>query len=386
MNKSFIYLLVAAFVVVAGCTRPAATVNGCIEGASNSKITIMHQGASAQRLLDTLRTDENGCFRYKIKAQGKTFEPMFVSLSVDDAPVATLLVEENEQVKINAKKGAFHYTVEGSEGSGLLQQVNTDLYEASHRFDSLVKIADAEMKRTGNQKLPDSLARALSDVYVKQYRAAVTFLVKNPTSLACVAVLNEQLPNGLPVFSRDDDAIRFKIVYDSLSTRYPHSEYLQPLHDEYEYRFNQLSMRNKMDQAAETGYIDITLPDVAAKPVTLSSLEGHVVLIYFWLSTDKAQLMYNNELKELYAKYRPKGLAIYQVALDTDKAIWAKAVNDQQLPWVNVCDGLATASPAIRAYNVKNLPAAFIINKEGTIAGANLSNAEMVKKIGELCR
>jgi peroxiredoxin len=369
-----------------GCSRPAATISGCIAGGENAKITLIHQGATTQRLLDTLRADAGGCFRYVIKQAGKTFDPMFVSLSVDEQAIATLLVEEDEQVRITADKDRYPYTVEGSEGSSLLLLLNNDLYESSRRFDSLMTLVTAAQQRQGNTDVPEDLNRALGDVYVKQYRAAVRFLVQHPTSLACVAALNEHLPNGLPVFSRPDDAIRFKLVYDSLSVRYPHSEYVPTIRDKYEERFNEMQLWSKMESATEAGFIDLNLPNTKAEPVALSSLKGQVILVYFWTSTDKAQLMYNNELKELYEKYAPKGFTIYQVALDTDKTLWAKAVTEQELPWTNVCDGYGMASTVVRSYAIKSLPVACLIDKEGDIVEVGLKTGDIEKKVGKLCR
>ncbi|MDR1681070.1 MAG: TlpA family protein disulfide reductase [Prevotellaceae bacterium] len=384
MKKSIIISL--CLLAAAGCSRPSATISGCIAGGEQAKITLMHQGATTQRLLDTLRADAGGCFRYVIKQAGKAFEPMFVSLAVDDRAVATLLVEGGEQVRITADRNRYPYTVEGSEGSSLLLLLNNDLYASSQRFDSLMALVTAAQQRQGNAGIPEALNMALGDVYVKQYRAAVTFLIRHPSSLACVAALNQSLPNGLPVFSRPDDAIRIKLVYDSLSVRYPRSEYVLALRDKYEERFNEMQLLSKMEIAPETGFIDIKIPNTKAEPVALSSLKGQVILVYFWTSTDKAQLMYNNELRELYEQYSPKGFTIYQVALDTDKALWAKAVTEQGLPWTNVCDGYGTASSVVRAYAVKSLPVGCLIDRDGDIVAAGLTNDAIAKKVAELCR
>lgn len=379
-------LLFLCLLAAAGCSRPTASIHGCITGGEQAKITLVHQGAVAQRLLDTLRADAAGCFRYTITQSGKAFEPMFVSIAVDDRPLATLLVEEGERVAIAADKDRYPYTVAGSEGSALLLTLNNDLYESSQRFDSLMALVEAAQRRRGNAEVPDDLNRALGEVYVRQYRAAVKFLVQHPTSLACIAALDERLPNGLPVFSRPDDAIRFKLVYDSLSRRYPRSEYVLALRDKYEERFNEMQLLQKMETAPEAGFIDLKLPNTKAEPVALSSLKGQVILVYFWTSTDKAQLMYNNELKELYGQYHSKGFTIYQVALDTDKTLWAKAVAEQALPWPNVCDGYGAASSVVRAYAVASLPTAYLINREGDIVAANLPNSAIAKRVGELCR
>jgi peroxiredoxin len=377
-------LFIIAPVLAAACGNPSTTVNGCVENGANAKITLIRQGAVTQILLDTLRADMHGRFRYKIKPSGKQSEPVFVSVSIDSSARISLLVQEGEQITVGARKGDYNYTVEGSEGSALLQSLNRALLESSHRFDSLMALVKAEQARVGNDRIPDKWNRELGEVYVKQYRLAVQFIVKNIKSLASVAALSQSLPNGLPVFSRNEDAVYFRMAYDSLKVDYPSSEYVAALRDEYEYRFRQMNLLEKMETASESGFIDIKLPDASAKTVALSSLKGNVILLYFWVSTDKTQLMYNNDLKALYEKYHPKGLDIYQVSFDTDKTVWAKAITDQELPWTNVCDGLGAASPALRTYNVTKFPCAFLISKEGDIVSASLPNRELEKEIGKL--
>ena len=43
---------------------------------------------------------------------------------------------------------------------------------------------------------------------------------------------------------------------------------------------------------------------------------------------------------------------------------WARTVKDQELPWINVNDGLGADSGAIRLYNVQSLPSMVLIAGE----------------------
>ena len=73
--------------------------------------------------------------------------------------------------------------------------------------------------------------------------------------------------------------------------------------------------------------------------------------------------MFNQDvLLPIYKTYHPKGLEIYSVSLDTDKGVWASAVKNQDLPWINVCDGRGAATLAVSLYNItKGLPVAYMI-------------------------
>lgn len=77
--------------------------------------------------------------------------------------------------------------------------------------------------------------------------------------------------------------------------------------------------------------------------------------------------MFNfNVLKPLYNNYSSKGFEIYAVSLDTDKTAWANIVRNQNLPWVNVCDGLGVNSTAVSLYNVSKVPMVYFI-KDGEL-------------------
>ena len=121
-------------------------------------------------------------------------------------------------------------------------------------------------------------------------------------------------------------------------------------------------------------FLDIEMPDVNGVKKKLSEVDAKVVVLHFWAPSQPVQKMYNIEvLKPLYEKYSDKGLEIYQVAIDTDKAGWARIVKEQNLDWINVCDGLGEASPAVVSYNLSVLPATFILSG-GTLQKDRISD------------
>ena len=138
---------------------------------------------------------------------------------------------------------------------------------------------------------------------------------------------------------------------------------------------NATLLADKIAKAGEESFPNISLPDINAKNVDLSSLEGKPFILMFWTITEASQKMFNNDLKELYRKYSGNGLEIYQVSLDVDKTAWATAVKEQELPWISVCDGKGSASPSIATYNIATIPYMFVFNKNGDIvARGTLTN------------
>jgi peroxiredoxin len=380
MKKLILFTLVP---LLWACTNASSDISGCIN-APNTRISILQLNATTQLLLDTLHTDAAGCFKYTVKL--KQDEPAFVLIKTDSSQVATLLLEKGEQVRLIADLKKQNYTVEGSESSRLLQELNSTFQQSVFRFDSLNRILKEQEGAKNYETIYKQINLDLGKVYVKQKRDALRFIYNYPASFASIAALYQKYPTGLPVFAADNDALYFKKLYDTLQPLYPRSEYIMVLREEYERRMNAMTMQTMMEGVTEIDFPDLELPDVNAQKIKLSSQKDKVILVYFWTATSTTQRMENNDLRRWYDKYAVKGFDIYQVALDTDKPAWAKLVKEQNNPWINVCDGFGAYSQAAKLYNVTTLPSGFLINKEGQIVAGQLSGKELEKKLASLIK
>jgi peroxiredoxin len=113
-------------------------------------------------------------------------------------------------------------------------------------------------------------------------------------------------------------------------------------------------------------------------------LEGNIVLVDFWSAEAGNSNAFNAELKEIYEEYESSGFRVYQVSADTSKALWIKAVQEQQLPWISVCDFKGEVSPMLRAYNVRKLPSNFLIDRDGNIIAKDLYSDALENKLEKL--
>ena len=116
---------------------------------------------------------------------------------------------------------------------------------------------------------------------------------------------------------------------------------------------------------------DIQVPDSSGKMVQLRNFEGRYLLIDFWASWCGPCVEAIPELKELYATWLPKGLAIISVSLDKDRKRWLDAVYKYQLPWRQVSDLKGWKSPAAQSCNVHAIPGSILIDKKGKIVAIN---------------
>ena len=93
--------------------------------------------------------------------------------------------------------------------------------------------------------------------------------------------------------------------------------------------------------------------------------KGRPVIVNFTAYQAEWSPALNMELNRLYTKYKDNGLLIYQISLDADKHFWMNAASN--LPWTCVRDPQTVYSQVASLYNVKQLPAIFILDKKGNI-------------------
>ena len=123
------------------------------------------------------------------------------------------------------------------------------------------------------------------------------------------------------------------------------------------------------------------LPDMEGQTRRLSELDGKVIVLSFWSVGQTEHKLFNVDLVDLYKKYHAQGLEVYQVSLDIDKGVWASTVRSQNLPWINVNDGLGVDSPAVATYNVTRIPTMFVIGRDGEILGTDVFEKDALEQI-----
>ena len=275
------------------------------------------------------------------------------------------------------------YTVEGSEESAKLAQVEMDYAAALKKMTEMSEAL--ENAQTTEQAV--AMRQELAQEYVSYYRDRVKYIMQNSRSMSVVPVLYQTLGANLPVFAQKTDAIHFKAMADSLALSYPDSRYVKALRKEAERRMGYLEMDAIINSAQQIGYPDVELPDIDGQKRKLSEVDAKVILVQFWTASDLSQKMFNVDvLKGLYKDFHSKGLEIYQISLDADKILWAQVVKQQKHPWISVCDSRGTASPYAAAYNIQMLPSMFVISNGELVDGKVVDETSLRKLLKDLLK
>ena len=339
------------------------TVKGVVTGAEGQLMYLENVGISNVVTLDSVKLTSDGKFKFTKKSPQY---PDFYRLRLNNQLI-NFSIDSVETVSFVADAGTFatSYTVEGSKNSEKIKEITLAQLDANQAINRL-------RKDYGDKMISDTTYRSKILAAANLYKdIARKCIFEAPMSTAAYYALFQQV-DGLLFFDLyDKDDIK---VYGAVATSYdyyyPESPRAKHLHNLTLQSMKVLRAQRPVDltdvKTEEISYWDIELPNVKGEIIKLSSVvPGKVALVNFTAYQAEWSPALNMELGELYTKYYKRGLEIYQVSLDADSHFWRNAASN--LPWTCVRDPQSVYSQIAGMYNVRQLPALFIIDRKGNL-------------------
>ena len=349
------------------------TVKGVVAGADGQLMYLENVGISNVVTLDSIKLAPGGKFKFTEK---RPEYPDFYRLRLNNQLI-NFAVDSTETISFVADAGTFatSYSVEGSENSKAIKAITLAQLDANQAISRLRKEYEDKMISDTTYRMK---VLAAADAYKEVARK---YIYSAPMSTAAYFALFQQI-DGLLFFDLYDrkDVKAYGAVATSYNHTYPESPRSKHLYNLTLQSMKVLRAQRPVDysnvETKEISFLDIELPDVRGEVVKLSTVApGKVVLINFTAYQTEWSPALNMSLGELYTKYHDQGLEIYQVSLDSDFHFWRNGASN--LPWVTVHDPQSVYSQVAGLYNVKQLPALFILDRKGNL----VKRVEDVKKL-----
>jgi len=190
-----------------------------------------------------------------------------------------------------------------------------------------------------------------------------------------------------------DSYVSALILERFVMTKQMTNEEAKPMFDNLTPRIKGSKTGVKLEEAlntpkppAEVGQIapDFEGPGPTGQLVKLQENLAKITIVDFWASWCRPCRVENPNLVKTYNKLKAKGLNVVGVSLDKSKASWVKAIEDDGLQWSHVSHLQHWNEPIAKAYQVRSIPATFILDQNGKILAKNLRGKALEQKVEEL--
>lgn len=379
MKKFLIAAL--ATLMLASCGEKKFHVEGTITNAKDSVLYFENIGLAGPEVIDSVSLSDNGDFAF---AGAQTASPEFYRLRISDQ-IISLCIDSTETVTVKAQypQMASQYEVSGSDDCAVIKELALLQMDLQQRAIKVSRDETLDIDQI-NDSILAMIGRYKQDVKMK-------YIFPHPDKPYAYFALFQALGNMLLFNPRTDkdDIKAFAAVATSWDTYWPDAERGKNLHNiaiegMKTMRITEAQSNQYIDasKVTESGIIDIALRDNKGQLRRLSDLKGKVVLLdfhLFALEDSPARILM---LRELYNKYQPQGLEIYQVSLDPDEHFWKQQT--AALPWVSVREDKGLNSPTLALYNLQGVPEFFVIDRSNSLVGRSQTIKDLDQTIKSL--
>lgn len=359
----YVCVIVVTTIGVSSCGRQKFHIEGNITDAKDSTLYFENVGLNGPVVLDSVKLADDGSFSF---SGNKTDAPEFYRLRIAGQCI-NLSIDSTETVTVKASYPTMptKYTVKGSYNCSKIKELALMQIDLTNKATAL-----------NNNSQLGGLAQDSIAKLVEAYKSKVKhdYIFKEPNKAYAYYALFQTLGNSLIFNPRNnkDDIKVFAAVATSWDTYYPKAMRGKNLHNiaiegMKNTRIVEAQNNQKIDASKVTvsGVIDIPLYDNNGHLRHLTDLKGKVVMLDFHVFATKESTQRIMALRSIYNKYHSRGFEIYQVSLDQDEHFWK--VNTAELPWISVRDADGMDSRYLSTYNIQNLPAFFLIDKNNSL-------------------
>ncbi len=131
-----------------------------------------------------------------------------------------------------------------------------------------------------------------------------------------------------------------------------------------------------------TQYVDFELQDTLGMKKHIAEYVGKSRLLFIdfwasWCSPCRAEIPH---IKDIYQKYKDKGLNVLTISLDRNQVFWKNTLKKLDMPWEQLIEIKGTDSALTKAYQISGIPYGILIDSKGIIVAAKIISAESLEE------
>lgn len=385
MNKKFLkFLSVVALVSFFSCTgneevktdkNKTITISGTVKfNDSEKKMQIIKREGFNKNVIAEFQVEPNGTYSYEMTVDS----PGIYTLDCIQWETINFWAEdENVQIdfrgvdtaKVKIKNPLYH-EIKG----GALNEVMNDLNFLNHaNYQMMIALSQGVYRADISGTAKGELSGAMYGILNDDYKRRIRFLAEKYADRNSVLAILSQLKDT----NAEDAAVLDSAIakFESVNPTYePFIAYKKAV-EEAKYQRERLSIGKPAPE--------FSFPNPEGdKNYGIEDFKGKVLLVDFWASWCGPCVAEIPHLKEVYAKYKSKGVEILSVSIDSKDEQWKKALAEQNMSWYQVCAPSA-GKDIMKEYQFSGIPYMVLLDREGKIIAKNVRGESIDKALDE---
>ncbi|WP_434036348.1 redoxin domain-containing protein [Formosa sp. 4Alg 33] len=371
MFKKIALLSVVALAFSCAKEKDGFALNASFNDAVNGKsVKLLKVEGQKQEVIDSM-TITNGTAVF----EGSVESPDIYFIQIDEVRGTIPVIIENEEMTVSINSDSIYNTrVKGSK--------ENDAFNTYQEY------------MVGLQKKNQLLSADFRNAQQSQDTALVADI-----QARYMAMVDENLAHDIEFMKENNDALVSALILERhLGNPKVTAEQKQDIYNNFTEKVKNTRPGKTVGEAVQAeaattiGSVvkDFSAPNPEGKTISLNEIKGKVTIIDFWAAWCGPCRKENPNLVNVYNKYHGKGLEILGVSLDGTprqqdaKAEWIAAIEKDGLAWHQMSNLDYFNDPIAKQFNIRAIPATYILDAEGKIVASGLRGQDLENKIAEL--
>ncbi|MBN2743570.1 MAG: redoxin domain-containing protein [Marinilabiliaceae bacterium] len=378
LRSLFIFTL--TLLIFASCKKtppPSFSLKMDLNGISDTINVLLYRYEQGYAPFDTARKDAQGYFIFTKTIDSTNFFllklPNGQSLPMVLGPVPTYLHAEANNL-INTASFSNNLASDQIRRSMLVAQ------DFSHAIKELATQLTDTLKPKPKAEFKDSLIRHIDTIRV-EYAARLEAIIREARTPGILHAILQRSGNQ-PILTPANNRQLFVETDSFLFRHYAHLTPVKQFHYQLDSTFNNIDSLTSVHRGEQLP--DAGLKNIWDEHISLFRFRGRPLLVVVWSPNDSMCNQIVTQSRQIIKQFKPKGLEVYMVAVDTVKTNWTQSIDQHRLACWHVSDLQGHASPILHKWGIRSLPATFLLNVKGEIEEKNLEGNHLMNKLTQL--
>ncbi|TAJ13499.1 DUF4369 domain-containing protein [Marinilabiliaceae bacterium JC017] len=374
MNMRYLMISVIA-ILLAACGTPkndgTIVIKGKVQFPDNQfKMMIYRSEGFDKIIVDSFEVKPDNTYEYTMKVD----EPGEYSLDCQKWQRVQFWAEDEnleinfrgqDTAKIKIKNPPFVY-INGGPSNEVMNMINFNSYRG---YQMMIAISQASYKAlkddmTKYGEVSGEMYGALGDESFARTKYIVEHYADRNSVLAAVKRMNAE---------KNAELIEKTLaVLESKNPNYaPLVKYKKEVTE-------MLEQKRRVAIGSVAPHFECATQD--GKMVSPEDFKGKLLVIDFWASWCGPCRQEIPHVKEVFEKYKDKGVAVLSVSIDKKEKDWLKALSEENMGWQQI-RATDSGKQLMKDYQFSGIPFIILLDKEGKIVAKNLRGEKLDEAI-----